>query len=71
MTTLVYEVSVKGALSEPLRAAFDCEVRVGHGVSVLRCSPDLLASTLERLESFGLELLDVRLVAEPTADELA
>lgn len=71
MTNLVYEVSFKGTASETLRAGFDdCDVKSGHGLTVVRCTPSLLTAVLERLESFGLELLEVRLVAEPTSDAL-
>ncbi|MFM2073421.1 MAG: hypothetical protein RLZZ623_3685 [Actinomycetota bacterium] len=70
MTDLVYEVSFKGTASETLRAGFEAfDVRVGHGQTVVRCTPGLLPSVLEQLESFGLELLEVRLMAEsPSAD---
>jgi hypothetical protein len=68
VAALVYEVSFKGTASATLRASFDdCVVRAGHGLTVVCCRPDLVNAVLERLGSFGLELLDVRLVAEPTA----
>ena len=69
MAALVYEVSFKGTASASLRAGFDdCVVSAGHGLTVLRCPPDLVNDVLERLGSFGLELLDVNLVAELTAE---
>ena len=64
MTELVYEVAFKGTASDALRAAFDgCEVQLGHGLTVLSCNPAHLRVVLEQLESLGLELLEVRLVA--------
>ena len=67
---LVYEVSFKGAVGDTLRASFDdCELRVGDGLTVVRCRRRLLSDVFGRLESFGLELLDVRLIAEPGATD--
>jgi hypothetical protein len=67
VTKLVYEVAFKGTATESLRANFaDCDVTADHGLTVMRCAPDLLTDVLERLESLGLELLDVRLIAEPS-----
>jgi hypothetical protein len=69
VAALVYEVSFKGTASTTLRASFDdCVVRAGHGLTVVCCRPDLVNAVLERLGSFGLELLEVRLVAEPTKE---
>ena len=69
MAALVYEVSFKGTASASLLAGFDdCAVSVGHGQTVLRCPPDLIHNVLERLGSFGLELLEVNLVAELTTE---
>ena len=67
MAALVYEISFKGTASTTLRASFDdCVVAAGPGLTMLRCRQDLLNDVLERLGSFGLELLDVTLVAETT-----
>ena len=69
MAALVYEISFKGAASVTLRSGFDdCVVSPGDGLTVLRCRPDLLDEVLERLGSFGLELLEVTLVAELTPE---
>jgi hypothetical protein len=66
MADLVYEVSFKGAASNELRAAFDdCELEAGPGTTMLRVGHDSLQDVLGRIQSFGLELLDVRLVAGP------
>jgi hypothetical protein len=65
MAALTYEVSFKGAASATLRAAFvDYELSVGTGVTLVRCSRDALRGLLARIEELGLELLDVRLVAD-------
>ena len=65
MADLRYEVSFKGVASPTLRAAFaDCELGTGTGVTLVRCPQAALRSVLARIEELGLELLDVRLVAE-------
>jgi hypothetical protein len=67
MAALVYEVSFKGVASPTLRAAFaDCQLDVGAGVTLVRCSHSAVQSVIGRIEEFGLELLDVRLLAEHT-----
>ena len=64
MAELTYEVSFKGVASPTLRAAFvDCELDAGMGVTSVRCSQDALRTVISRIEEFGLELLDVRLIA--------
>lgn len=70
MADLTYEVSFKGVASPRLRAAFDdCELGTGVGTTWLRCTHDALPQLIARIEEFGLELLDVRLIAEhPAAD---
>jgi len=68
MTELVYQVSFTGAASNALLAAFDdCLLTLGAGTTTLRCHHDALQDVLGRLESFGLELLDIRLVAAEQA----
>ena len=66
MAPLRYEVTFKGEAGAALRAAFDeCAVTTGHGVTVLRCDlrdQAALHSIINRIESLGLELIDVRLV---------
>jgi hypothetical protein len=65
MAELRYEVSFKGVASPTLRAAFDdCELCTGTGVTLVRCPQAVLHTVLARIEEFGLELIDVRLVAE-------
>jgi len=74
MAQLLYEVSFKGAASETLAAAFDdAEVTSDHGVTTVhtavRDQADL-QGVLGRVHALGLELLEVRLVAEAAADDL-
>ena len=67
MAALRYEVTFKGEAGPALRVAFEeCTVSTGQGVTVLRCDlPDqgALHTILNRIESLGLELMDVRLIA--------
>jgi hypothetical protein len=70
MAELVYEVSFKGTASETRRAAFDdCSVRTGRGVTLVRCPPILVRAVFDRIQSLGLDLFDVRLVAETSTGE--
>ena len=69
MTDLTYEVSFKGVAGPTLRAAFDdCEVDAGGGVTMVRCTHDALRTVIARVEEFGLDLLDVRLIAGHSDD---
>ncbi len=65
---VVCELSFKGAASESVRAMFpDFEVVPAHGSTTLRGAlPDLAAlhGAISRIRDLGLELLDVRLVAQ-------
>ena len=68
MAELTYEVSFKGVAGPTLRAAFgDCELGTGAGTTCVRCTHDALRDVIGRLEDLGLELLDVRLIAEHAA----
>jgi hypothetical protein len=68
MAELVYELSFKGAASDTLAGAFEgCEITTSHGVTILRRAvPDqaALQELLARVNDLGLELLEVRLVAD-------
>jgi hypothetical protein len=65
MAGLIHEVSFKGVASPTLRAAFaEFELDAGSGVTTVRCPRATLHVVIARLEELGLELLDVRLVAE-------
>jgi len=74
MAQLAYELSFKGAASETLAAAFDeAEVTARHGITTIRTElPDqsALAGVIARIHALGLELLEVRLVADADADDL-
>jgi hypothetical protein len=62
-----YVVTVKGEPGELLRAAFDdVHVSSAPGVTVLTAELDqpALHGLLTRIEDLGLELLDMRLIAE-------
>jgi hypothetical protein len=62
-----YVVTVKGEPGELLRAAFeDVQVSTAPGVTVLTAELDqpALHGLLTRIEDLGLELLDMRLIAD-------
>jgi len=70
MADLTYEVSFKGVASPTLRGAFvDCELGTGLGTTWVRCRHDAIRELLARIEELGLELLDVRLIAEHSTGE--
>ena len=70
MADLSYEVSFKGVASPTLRAAFvDCELGTGVGTTWVRCSHAGVRDVIARIEDFGLDLLDVRLLAGHPADD--
>lgn len=68
MAHVVYELSFKGAPSDSIRSVFsDFEVIRGHGSTTLRgelSDQAALHGAIARIQGLGLELLDVRLVAE-------
>lgn len=65
---MIYNVTFRGAPSPTLRAAFDdCQVVAGEGVTTLRTSSVDRAGfhgLLNRLDAFGLDVLEVKLVQE-------
>ena len=69
MREQTYEITFLGQATSALRAEFDdCEVTVGHGTTTLRTQfPDkgALTGLMERISSFGLDVIDVSLVAPP------
>ena len=70
MAELRYEVSFKGVASPTLRAAFtDCELGTGVGTTWVRCQHDALRQVIARIADLGLELLDVRLIAQHPATD--
>lgn len=70
MQSRTYEVTFAGEAGAIILAEFDdCEVSVGPGATTLRLEiPDQgsLYGLLHRIASFGLELIDVSVVALPT-----
>jgi hypothetical protein len=64
-----YEITFLGQAGVTLRAEFDdCEVTIGPGTTTLRAQlPDrgALAGLMERINSLGLDVIDVSLVAPP------
>jgi hypothetical protein len=64
-----YEITFMGQAGGALRAEFDdCEVTVGRGTTTLRAElPDqgALSGLMERIAGFGLEVIDVSLMAPP------
>ena len=73
MAQLVYELSFKGAASSSLAGAFDgCLVTSHNGITTIRsvvADQAALHGLLARVHALGLEILDLRLVAEPGADD--
>ena len=69
MPSRTYEINFVGQADIVARAEFDdCEVSVGPGATTLRLEiPDqgALYGLLHRIASFGLELIDVSVVAPP------
>jgi hypothetical protein len=68
---LTYEISFSGPAGRTLRAQFDdCEVITNSETTTLRAElPDLAAlpGLVERIVGLGLKVLDVHLVAQPSA----
>ena len=67
--TQTYEITFLGQAGTTLRAEFeDCEVTIGPGTTTLRADlPDrgALSGLMERINSLGLDVIDVSLVAPP------
>ena len=70
MQPQTYEVTFLGRAGPTLRAEFDdCEVTIGPGTTTLRAElPDrgALSGLIERINSLGLDVIDVSLVAPPS-----
>jgi hypothetical protein len=64
-----YEITFLGQASITLRTEFeDCEVTIGPGITTVRAElPDrgALSGLMERINSLGLDVIDVSLVAPP------
>jgi hypothetical protein len=65
-----YEITFLGQAGTTLCAEFDdCEVTIGHGTTTLRAElPDrgALSGLMERINSLGLDVIDVSLLAPPS-----
>ncbi|HZY08752.1 MAG TPA: hypothetical protein VFE69_13435 [Ilumatobacteraceae bacterium] len=75
MSQRIFDICVKGEMSPALREAFeDVDVTIDRGFTRLRLvahDTTMLHGLLDRLESFGLELLDIHSVdPQPTAPPL-
>ena len=69
MADLTYEVCFKGVASPTLRAAFaDCDLGVGAGVTWVRCPHAELFAVIARIEEFGLEFVNVRLLVDHSVE---
>ena len=65
MADLKYLLSFKGAASPTLRSAFaNCDIETDDGVTVVRCRHNELSRVIAQIQEFGLDLLDVHLVAD-------
>ena len=69
MEAQVYEITFLGRAGTTLREEFDdCDVTVGPGTTTLRAElPDrgALSGLMERINSLGLDVIDVSLVVPP------
>lgn len=69
MGAQTYEITFLGQAGSTLLAEFDdCEVTVGPGTTTLRAElPDqgALSGLMQRITAFGLDVIDVSLVALP------
>ena len=65
----IYEITFLGQAGTALRTEFeDCELTIGRGTTTLRAElPDraALSGLMERINSLGLDVIDVSLVAPP------
>ena len=69
MPARTYEITIAGEAGATVRAEFDdCEVSVGPGATTLHLElqdQGALHGLIQRIASFGLELIDVSVVAPP------
>ena len=72
MQSQTYEITFLGQAGTTLRAEFeDCQLTIGPGTTTLRTElPDrgALSGLMERINSLGLDVIDVSLVAEPGSE---
>ena len=64
-----YEITFLGQAGTTLRTEFDdCEVTIGPGITTLRAElldQGALTGLIERINSLGLDVIDVSLVTPP------
>ena len=69
MRSNTYEITFSGQAGRTLRAQFDdCEVTTSPETTTLRAElpdPAALSGLIGRIVGFGLEIIDVHLVAQP------
>lgn len=69
MRSQIYEITFLGKAGSTLTAEFDdCQVTIGPGTTTIRAVlPDegALSGLLERINGFGLKVIDVSLVVLP------
>ncbi len=67
--TQIYEITFLGQAGTVLRTEFeDCELTIGPGTTTLRAElldRAALSGLMERINSLGLDVIDVSLVAPP------
>jgi len=71
MAPHTYEITFSGPVGTTLRAEFDdCQVTVGPDTTTLRADlpdPAALCGLVQRITGFGLEIVDVHLIAPAPA----
>ena len=71
MRSQTYEITFTGQAGSTLRAEFDdCEVIISRGTTILRAElPDqgALTGLLQRITGLGLEVIDMHILAPPSA----
>ena len=69
MQAQTYEITFLGQADSMLRTEFeDCEVSIGRGTTTVRAElldRGALSGLMERINSLGLDVIDVSLVAPP------
>ena len=69
MRSQIYEITFLGKAGSTLSAEFDdCQITIGPGTTTIRAvlqDEGALSGLLERINGFGLKVIDVSLVALP------
>ncbi|MGP7996591.1 MAG: hypothetical protein ACLPKI_04545 [Streptosporangiaceae bacterium] len=72
MQSRTFEITFVGQAGRVVRAEFDdCEISVGSGTTTLRTEQldqGALQELMQRVTGLGLELIEVRVVAPPSAE---